>query len=62
MGQLYRVSYGQPSTLVIELTNYQSANQATEIFLLGVGNAFLGVSNMLIHRGTSRPGYQVELC
>ncbi|KZN89076.1 Histone deacetylase [Penicillium chrysogenum] len=30
--------------------NYIDANQATEIFLLGVGNAFFGVSNMLIHR------------
>ncbi|KAJ5517621.1 Histone deacetylase class II [Penicillium expansum] len=30
--------------------NYIDANQATEIFLLGVGNAFFGVSNLLINR------------
>ncbi|KAJ5837143.1 Histone deacetylase superfamily [Penicillium robsamsonii] len=30
--------------------NYIDANQATEIFLLGVGNAFLGVSNLLMNR------------
>ncbi|KAJ5165675.1 Histone deacetylase superfamily [Penicillium coprophilum] len=30
--------------------NYIDANQATDIFLLGVGNAFLGVTNLLINR------------
>ncbi|KAJ5507082.1 hypothetical protein N7527_009225 [Penicillium freii] len=30
--------------------NYIDANQATDIFLLGVGNAFLGVANLLINR------------
>ncbi|CAG8287133.1 unnamed protein product [Penicillium salamii] len=30
--------------------NYIDANQATEIFLLGVGNAFHGVVNLLINR------------
>jgi hypothetical protein len=49
LSELWRTKY-----IVIELTSYQSANQATEIFLLGVGNAFFGVSNMLIHRGTFR--------
>ncbi|KAJ5318145.1 hypothetical protein PENANT_c043G02693 [Penicillium antarcticum] len=30
--------------------NYIDANQATDIFLLGVGNAFYGVANLLINR------------
>jgi histone deacetylase 6 len=37
--------------VVIGLTSYHSANEATEVFLLGVGNAFFGVANLLINRG-----------
>ncbi|CAG7915585.1 unnamed protein product [Penicillium olsonii] len=35
--------------------NYIDANQATEIFFLGVGNSFHGVVNLLINRGAYRP-------
>ncbi|GAB1210101.1 hypothetical protein APSETT445_008891 [Aspergillus pseudonomiae] len=32
--------------------NYIEPNEATEIFLLGIGNAFYGVANLLINRDT----------
>jgi histone deacetylase 6 len=40
-----------PNSGYRKLTHIYSANQATEIFLLGVGNAFYGVANLLINRG-----------
>ena len=50
MGQLYRVrgflTLGKQKRLTLS-----RPNEATEIFFIGMGNAFYGVANLLINRG-----------
>lgn len=51
MGKLHRVRYPHIYLPDITLTNSRP-NDATEIFFLGVGDAFYGLANLLINRET----------
>lgn len=41
--------------LPARLTSNLRPSEATEIFLIGIGNAFYGVANLLINRGREPP-------
>lgn len=49
MGELYRVSKSKPVT--VQPSEKSSSNEATEIFFLGVGNAYHGIMYLLNNRG-----------
>lgn len=54
LGQLYRVCMDVKFDMGRKLILSDRPNEATEIFFLGVGDAFYGVANLLINRGMFR--------